>query len=248
MGIMKKFMNGKYYDVYCKDKLPEHYSETGSNTAILDSKDVVLPIRKGNEKGPGYYDTGISSNGVSLMIRIPPTDKEIESVYNTRENFINFDNTDSITQYMINVDKERRLTENIISNVENEYQPVSKPTDDPFMKLVKEAIRQKHFDISKYKDVFGTNFNNDKRSLESRSITLNKAIEILTKLGIEIFIGLKNVDDNVPNPMRNEVYGIVNSPDFEVCTGPIRYDQIVMQQPEYDENDNEDWDEEGEEE
>ena len=247
MSIIKKFMNGRYYDVYRVNELPENYNELSNNTAILEDEKVVLPVRKGNEKGPGYYDTGMSENGVSLMIRIPPTEEEVEETYNTRKNFINFDQTSSITEYMINVDKERQLTENIVSNVENEYKPITKPTDDPFMQLVKEAIRQKHFDISKYKDVFGTNFNNDKRSLESKSITLNKATEILSKLGIEIFVGLRNADDSVPNPMRNEVYGVVNDPEFEVFVGPMRFDQLEENPPCYDNDDEDDWEEDDDE-
>lgn len=225
---MKKYMNGKYYDVYTKETFSENIGSSYNNIAIIDNQGVVLPIRNCNEKGPGYYPTGMNMSGVSMYVKIEPTQDEINDTYNSKDNFIDFNDTDTLTQYMINIDKERQLTENIISNVENEYKPTIRKNDDPFMQLVKEAIHQKHFDISKYKEIFGVNFNNDKRSLESSSITLNKANEILTKLGIEISIGLRNANSNIPNPMRNEVSGVINSPDFKVNIGPIQPDDVVV--------------------
>ena len=233
-------MNGRYYDVYLKNELPNNYATFNSNTAILEDDGTVLPIRSDNENGPGYYD-GLGG----FKIRIPPRQDQYDQ-YSSSKDFIDFSSAENLRDYLIQMDKERRFNQNTISNVENEYKPVIKPSDDPFMKLVKTAIQEKHLDISKYKNVFGQNFNNDKRSLEAKSITLNKASEILTKLGIEIFIGLRNAEEDVPNPMRNDVYGTVNSPDFEVNIGPIKYDakgsneeEEIEIEEDYDDNDDE---------
>ena len=215
---MKKFISGKYYDVYTREELPNNYATFNNNTAILEDDGTVLPIRSDTESGPGYYD-----GFAGFKIRIPPKEEQRE-LYSTSRDFIDFSKAESLRDYLIQMDKEKQFNQNTISNVENEYKPVIKPDDDPFMKLVKTAIHEKHLDISKYKNVFGQNFNNDKRSLEAKSITLNKASEILTKLGIEIFIGLRNIEEDVPNPMRNDVYGAVNSPEFEVNVGPIKYE------------------------
>ena len=146
---------------------------------------------------------------------------------------------------MVNVDKERALTQSIISNVDNEYRPNIRENDEVFMQLVKQAICEKHFDISKYKSIFGSNFNNDKRSLEARSITLNKATEILTKLDVEIEITLRNRGDNIPNPMQRSVTGIINGTEaFNIEYGdPDKVDEEPSYQYEDDNTDiDDDWD------
>lgn len=235
MRIMKKFINGKYYDVYVKEELPVNYATLNSNTAILEPDGTILPLKSEPETGPGYYDcVG------DFKIRIPPREDQREQ-YSTSKDFIDFSSAENLRDYLVQMDREKQFNQSTICNVENEYKPMIKPSDDPFMKLVKSAIHEKHLDISKYKNVFGPNFNNDKRSLEAKSITLNKASEILTKLGIEIFIGLKNSEEDVPNPMRNDVYGTINSPDFEVCIGPIKYDakggnEEIEIEEDYDDN------------
>lgn len=214
-------MNGAYYDVYDIDKVPVNIDYENEKCAIIDRDGVVLPIRKNSSRGPGYYKTGFClDNGQEVFFKVNPTQEEIESTYNDKTNYIDFSKTSNLIDYMVNIDKERSLTENIVSNVENEYRPNIKDSDDPFMKLVKTAIQQKKFDISKYKPIFGSNFNNDKRSLESKSITLNKAVEILTKLDVEIKITLQDRGDNVPNPMRKPVSAIINGlNDFHIDIG-----------------------------
>lgn len=246
MNIKKKFINNAYYDVYEEGKLP--INGDYSQCAIIDKDGVVLPVCKKHNKGPGYYRTGFRlPTGEEGFFRVDPTEEEIESTYNSKDNFIDFSKASSLVDYMIATDKERSLTESIISNVENEYRPNIKESDDPFMKLVKTAVQEKHFDISKYRHIFGSNFNNDKRSLESKSITLNKAVEILSKLDIEIVVTLRNRGDNVPNPMRNTVTGVINGmQDFTItynnepddistyCTEPVKKTTYI------DDNDNDD--------
>ena len=211
MGLKKKFMNNVYYTVYDKNEVPSSVDLT-QNVAIVDENGVVLPVRRNlNDRGPGYYRSGfVSHNGVEALFRVDPTPEEVESTYNNNTDFIDFGDSKNIVDYMVNVDRERALTQSIISNVDNEYRPNIRESDEAFMQLVKSALYEKHFDISKYKNIFGANFNNDKRSLEARSITLNKATEILTKLDVEIKITLRNRGDNIPNPMQRSVSGIIN--------------------------------------
>lgn len=214
-------MNNVYYTVYDKDQVPSSI-DLSQNVAIVDDEGVVLPVRKHpNDRGPGYYRSGfVSTNGSEILIRVDPTPEEVESTYNTTTDFIDFGDSRNIVDYMVNVDRERALTQSIISNVDNEYRPNIREHDEAFMQLVKTALYEKHFDISKYKGIFGANFNNDKRSLEARSITLNKATEILTKLDVEIEITLRNRGDSVPNPMQRSVSGIINGSDaFTIMYG-----------------------------
>ena len=233
MGLKKKFMNNVYYTVYDKDSVPSSI-DLSQNVAIVDDDGVVLPVHKyPNDKGPGYYRSGITlNNGVEALFRVDPTPEEIESTYNTRDNYIDFGDSKNIVDYMVNVDKERALTQSIISNVDNEYRPNIRDNDEAFMQLVKRAICEKHFDISKYKSIFGSNFNNDKRSLEAKSITLNKATEILTKLDVEIEITLRNRGDNIPNPMQRSVTGIINGTEaFNIEYGDP--DKVNEEEPSY---------------
>ena len=214
MDIKKIHINGKHYDVYDAHKIPE---VTPKNVAIQEPDGLVLPVRRENESGPGYYPGAHTPHG-DIGFRIPPTEEE-RAEYSA-DKIIDF-NCASLGQYIEQMDKQRRYTESTLSNIDNLYQPVIRETDDPLMQLIKAAVHQKHFDISKYKGVFGSNFNNDKRSLESNSITINKAAEIASKLDMEIFVGFKNAPGAI-NPMRDEVYGVINSDDFEIHIGPIQ--------------------------
>ena len=247
MGLKKKFMNNVYYTVYDEDKIPSSI-DLSENVAIVDKNGVVLPVRKNsNERGPGYYRSGMRlNNGVELLFRVDPTPEQIESTYNTKIDYIDFGDSKNIVDYMINVDRERALTQSIISNVDNEYRPNIRENDEAFMQLVKHAIYEKHFDISKYKNIFGSNFNNDKRSLEARSITLNKAIEILTKLDVEIEITLRNRGDNIPNPMQRSVTGIINGTDaFNIIYGSpdrLDYEEEENYPEQTNDIDDDDWD------
>lgn len=252
MGLKKKFMNNIYYTVYDEDEVPCTV-DLSQNVAIVDKNGVVLPVRKhSNEKGPGYYRSGMTlNNGVEALFRVDPTQEEIDSIYNNRKDYIDFGDSKNIVDYMVNVDRERALTQSIISNVDNEYRPNIRDNDEAFMQLVKRAICEKHFDISKYKNIFGANFNNDKRSLEAKSITLNKATEILTKLDVEIEITLRNRGDDIPNPMHRSVTGVINGTDsFNIVYGnPDKSTEVEVNEEEYQYSNNpnadvddEDWD------
>lgn len=230
MDIKKMQIGDKYYDVYDAHNVP---NDPGTNVAIMDHESgTVLPVRKDRDRGPGYYP-GYHFPSGNLSIRILPTEEEREEY--SADKVIDF-NCSTLGEYIQNMDRQRRYTESTLSNVDNVYQPTIRETDEPLMQLMKTAVHQKHFDISKYRGVFGSNFNNDKRSLESNSITISKAAEIASKLDMEIFVGFKNAPGAI-NPMRDEVYGIINASDFEIHIGPIQHEDEEFNPVDEDEDD-----------
>lgn len=217
MDIIKKFINGTQFRVYTPESMPTNLSVLDNRSAFLDKEnDCVLPFRKTHEFGePGLYDTGmIKPNGNPVFIKVLPDESQKEE-YGTKKNFINFADGLSTKEYMENVDRERKINESHICNVEDRYHPVIHKNDEPTAQISKQAQYEMNHDIYKYRDQFGPNFNNDKRALEASSITIKKMDEIYTKFnnGSKILIGVFD-DGTGPNPMQNFVYGVINEPDF----------------------------------
>ena len=212
--VMKKYIDGKRYDVYDQSNAPTNPDGIDNNSAMLID-DVVLPFRRVTETAPGLYNTGmIMPNGMPVMIKKMPTEEEAEA-YSTKTGFVDFGDIKSIRDYMEKVDEERKLTEAYVSNVENVYIPTIQENDSLFMKGFKKAIALKSMDIYSYRDKFGTNFNNDKRSMESSSITLKKWEDIAPNLYMKMTITFDNADPNVPNPMARPVTVEINNPEYD---------------------------------
>jgi hypothetical protein len=82
---------------------------------------------------------------------------------------------------------------------------VVKDSDAPEMKLMKEAIYNKHIDLDKYEGRFGPNFTNDKRILQRSNITLSKIKTMCKALDIEAELVFRDSNKDVPNPIGKEI-------------------------------------------
>ena len=203
MHVMIKFLDGKRYNVYDKDQFPKSNIADYSTASFDKETGLIYPMRKLTDTEPGLYNSGMKlANGDPVYIQVEPTD-EYKHLYGTDEGFVNFDSRDSLSQYIANVDKERQLSESVVSTVDNVYNIRIGQNDSPLSKLHKTAINAKHMDIYKYRDRIGANFNNDKRSCEASTITINKAGEIGKPMDISYFAIAMDSEDGVPNPMKD---------------------------------------------
>lgn len=202
MHVMIKFLDGKRYNVYDKENFPKNNMADYSTACYDKETDLIYPMRKVTDTEPGLYNSGMKlQNGDPVYIQVEPTD-EVKQKYTTEEGFVNFDSRDSLSQYIANVDKERQLNESVVSTVDNVYSIRIGQNDSPLSKLHKTAINAKHMDIYKYRDRIGANFNNDKRSCEASTITINKAGEIGKPMDISYFAIAMDAEEGVPNPMK----------------------------------------------
>jgi hypothetical protein len=177
------------------------------------------------------YQTGIKGRDYEVFIVEEPKTEE-EKIKYDENTCINFSDKDTIREYMRKKNIIARDEINVLSNVENRFQPIIHEEDSEFMKGFKKAVQLKNMDIESYKPRFGSNYNNDRRCMEKDDITLNKTREINNKIDMVMDVTFRDKSDNIANPMAHPVTITIGDESFN-------FEEEMKKQDEfYKENDN----------
>jgi hypothetical protein len=174
----------------------------------LEEKGYVFPITK-------HYNP----NEVSvckcdgLLLFTKPTTEEEKEKYSI-DRCIDFgpEAIKNLKDHITQMDKLKLLEDSRLSIVNNELTLPINEEDTPELKIIKEAINDKHIDADSYKQKFpsDSDFNNDMRALkapDNNSISFYKAKRVLNAFDIEAELIIRDKKD-VINP-TGKTYRII---------------------------------------
>lgn len=208
MSIKKAKIENTIYDVVTMEeyKRNRHAYEKYPQAIAIEIGDnndtVIYPVRGQTDSRPGYYPNGAFDNKEPFFIH-PRTDDE-RLVY-SGENCINFSNARNLRDIIEAQDKLNKAERSILTTVDNITVPIISETDTPFMKAIKTAIELKRVDMDKYAHRFGSNYPNDKRLLKKPDMTLQKGIAYAECLDFDIYVTIKDKEEDVPNPIGQTI-------------------------------------------
>ena len=208
---MKKIKMGKTIrDVISHDEYirrsnmnPQLSNELVDDTAV-EMDGHVYPInRQYSPNTVGLWDGG------QVLVYSRPEDQISLPDYDAR-NIIDFENVGSLRESIERQAELEKAERSILISPDNIFAPIIKDTDNPEMKLLKEAVTRKRIDIDAYKPRFGSDFNNDKRLFEQPSITIFKLKKMCDNFDIKCSIVLED-KKNAPNPIGEKLVAYITT-------------------------------------
>lgn len=208
---MKKIKMGKTIrDVISHDEYirrsnmnPQLSNELVDDTAV-EMDGHVYPInRQYSPNTVGLWDGG------QVLVYSRPEDQINLPDYDAR-NIIDFENVGSLRESIERQAELEKAERSILISPDNIFAPIIKDTDNPEMKLLKEAVTRKRIDIDAYKPRFGSDFNNDKRLFEQPSITIFKLKKMCDNFDIKCSIVLED-KKNAPNPIGEKLVAYITT-------------------------------------
>lgn len=208
---MKKIKMGKTIrDVISHDEYirrsnmnPQLSNELADDTAV-EMNGHVYPInRQYSPNTVGLWDGG------QVLVYSRPEDQINLPDYDAR-NIIDFENVGSLRESIERQAELEKAERSILISPDNIFAPIIKDTDNPEMKLLKEAVTRKRIDIDAYKPRFGSDFNNDKRLFEQPSITIFKLKKMCDNFDIKCSIVLED-KKNAPNPIGEKLVAYITT-------------------------------------
>lgn len=208
---MKKIKMGKTIrDVISHDEYirrsnmnPQLSNELVDDTAV-EMDGHVYPInRQYSSNTVGLWDGG------QVLVYSRPEDQINLPDYDAR-NIIDFENVGSLRESIERQAELEKAERSILISPDNIFAPIIKDTDNPEMKLLKEAVTRKRIDIDAYKPRFGSDFNNDKRLFEQPSITIFKLKKMCDNFDIKCSIVLED-KKNAPNPIGEKLVAYITT-------------------------------------
>jgi len=166
-----------------------------------DGEKYVLPYRPENttHNRPGVYPTG---NKSPFDLIVYPRESEKEDY---QPEVVDLSNAKSMQDFISKQGKLKEIEKEILTTPDNIFKPHIDEEDSPLMKALKTAIIQKHIDIDKYSDGYGSNFPNDKRKLKEHDISMRLAERHFEILGIKAELVLSDQSPDVPNPLGTTI-------------------------------------------
>ncbi len=185
-------INDKVYDVCeLEDYLKNPKLYMPNYTAVIDG-DYVYPILSTTQTGPG-----VRAGYVSFFE--DPNDEQ----YN-KKNMIDLNDVKYIADMIDKTEAVKKLESEVLTSVDNIFQPKIKPQDTPEMVALKTAVNKKHIDLDKYESRFNGNYANEKRLFNKSSISLGKIKRLGNALDMEITLSIKDAP-GAPNPIGEEI-------------------------------------------
>lgn len=231
-SVSAAMIKGESYNVLSYDDYRKSQAlwETGNIAVEIENNkhNYVLPYRgeyqnQNPSNQPGIYNSG------SLDFIVFPNKNETENYMDIP--VITISSEDSIKDIIEKENVLNKLAEPWITNPDNITTIHHKDSDDPSMKILKEAINMKRCDIDKYAPRFGDNYPNDKRQLKNSGVTLKIIERFCENLDMEPILTIRDKEPGVPNPMKQPVTISLSTGEF------INYNNI-----DYDDNESSDED------
>lgn len=202
MDMKKSKIAGKFMSVVSLDTYRANPDIYNSNcTAIeLDDLGVTLPIIGKNDTSVGIaVSTG---NALFDKINMPP-DEELDKY--SIDNMIDLSKAKDMAELMRQQEIIKDIEYEMLTTVDNVFQPKIGENCSPAMKALKTAVIEKGIDINNYADRFGSNFNNDKRQYNKDTISMQMLERQCNRLDIKATLILEDASDDVPNPIGRKI-------------------------------------------
>lgn len=207
MEFKKTKIEGHMADVVSLKQLQNNrdiYStgNTAVEVAKADGELFILPYRPDASlrNRPGVYPFKDGS-GDFIVYPVTPEGKEAY-----KPEVIDLANAKSMQDYISKQGRLHEIEKEILTTPDNIFRPHISDEDSPLMRGLKQAIIQKHIDIDKYADGYGTNFPNDKRKLKDTDISIRLAERHFDILGIKAELILSDASPDVANPIGNPIH------------------------------------------
>ena len=202
--MKKANIDGKLMDVVSLSeytKNPDLYST--EYTAIeFDDINVVLPIKNKNQfdkQSPGVI---IKSKGLFHEVVLPKD--EVMDKY-SMDHVIDLSDASSIGELMKKQQQIKDIEHDMLTTIDNKFQPKIGENDSPAMKALKTAVIEKGIDINKYAPRFKDNFGNDKRHFVKDKISMQMLERLCKGLDIRATLTLEDMNEDVPNPIGRQI-------------------------------------------
>lgn len=196
--MIKMKIGSKMYDVVPSLETYQNNEEAylKNYTAILseDGK-YALPIKRIDDES-----VGIRVGDLMSREYLPQTDED-KKTYSI-DNAINLSESQNITELIEKQTAIREIEQEILTDPDgNIFVPKITQEDSAAIKALKEAVIAKKIDLDKYETRFGSNYNNDKRLLSKKKISLPMLERVCNALDIKATLTLEDMSDDIPNPI-----------------------------------------------
>lgn len=203
LDFKKIVIDGKNMSVVSMDEFNRMYKNKSLDTdiAVEFNDDYVLPYSKHIKATPCAIPGALCVRGVL------PTTEEDKEKYSVKR-VVNFSSSSSFKDVLNNVYKIKEEKNAGLTIVNDCLHLDIYEEDTPELKIIKQAINDKHIDPDSYKNKFpsSSDFNNDMRALKSasnHSISFFKAKRILNSFDIDGEFIIRDKKDAV-NPIGKE--------------------------------------------
>lgn len=203
LDFKKIVIDGKNMSVVSMDEFNKMYKNKTLDTdiAVEFNSDYVLPYSKHIKTAPCAIPGDLCVRGVL------PTTKEDKEKYSVKR-VVNFSSASSFKDVLNNVYKIKEEKNAGLTIVNDCLHLDIYDEDTPELRIIKQAINDKHIDPDSYKNKFpsSSDFNNDMRALKSasnHSISFFKAKRILNSFDIDGEFIIRDKKDAV-NPIGRE--------------------------------------------
>lgn len=203
LDFKKVVIDGKNMSVVSIDEFNRMYKNKSLDTdiAVEFNDDYVLPYSKHIKATPCAIPGSMCIRGVL------PTTEEDKEKYSTKR-VVNFSSSSSFKDVLNNVYKIKEEKNAGLTIVNDCLHLDIYDEDTPELRIIKQAINDKHIDPDSYKNKFpsSSDFNNDMRALKSasnHSISFFKAKRILNSFDIDGEFIIRDKKDAV-NPIGKE--------------------------------------------
>ncbi len=206
-------IDGKMMDIIThKDYVENTPLYANTSTAIeteCDGKMYALPYRNPTDDRPGIYDEGL------VYFVKPPEPQEAAKYDMNVLDVVDYSDSMNMNDFLTKRKQIRDIEAEMLTDIDNVFQPVIGVNDREEMKALKNAVILKQCDINKYSQRFGSNFLNEKRIFKQPNISMDKMIRIAQNLDMEVELIIRDKNRDVPNPMRQEVRAILTGGNDE---------------------------------
>lgn len=192
--MKKAKVDGKLRDIISSEDYYNNQAYYNKNKQIaVQWGDNLYPIRNRFDSTPGVYNTNVGT------MFIPPKKNDKNYLAN---NIIDFDSVKTMAEMIEKNNTLKDIEKDILTTDSNNICiPNITDRDTPEMRVLKEAIIEKHIDLDKYEDRFNGNYSNDRRILLKDRISFSKLRDMLNILDIKGTLVLEDANSEVPNPM-----------------------------------------------
>lgn len=202
MDIKKSVIQGQIYDVCSYEQYAKNPQAYDGNTAIVDNG-YIYPVKKSNDKGPGMYTAG--PRATMVVFEGPNSDEEREIYSDKHLIDFNGDMRQIIESTEVLYEKEKE----ILTNVNNIFEPRVKDNDSPAMEALKEAVSGKQIDWDSYKHRYGKNANNTKKLFEANDVTLKKVGYVADGMDLKVTLTIEDKSPDVANPLGKKIVKVI---------------------------------------
>lgn len=195
--MIKMSIGEKIYDVSDLETYQSNEEAYLRNFTAVVSQDgqYALPIIKAYDGTPGIKIGGLMSREY-----LPQTEEDKKKY--SMDNAINLSDSKNITELLEKQTAIREIEQEILTNPDgNIFTPKITNEDTAAIKALKEAVIEKHINLDNYEMRFGSNFNNDKRLLTKKKISLPMLQRLCNALDIKATLTLEDKEPDVPNPI-----------------------------------------------